>query len=187
VAIRDPRQERTRKLGLSVARQLLLSDGIGSITHLRVAAAGGGARRTLYRHWPTSNDLLRETLAGSSATELTPTTDLRSDLVTHLAAFQVALHDGPLGYIICAIGERAAIDPTFEPLQSDLATTGCKPLRDRLRQARQDSDLPAGIDIRTAQCMLEGPVLYSAILERRRLPASAIRTVVATVLRGPTV
>jgi AcrR family transcriptional regulator len=181
----DPRQERTRSQALATARQLLLTDGIGAVTHVRVADAGGGARRTLYRHWSTSDALLLDTLAGAGLAETSESANLEADLVAHLWAFQSALQDGPLAYVICAIVERATTHPDFEPLRTELTLNGCKPLRDRLQRAIAAQQIHAKVDIGAAQAMLEGPVLYGALLARQRLARPTLLAIVKSFLETP--
>jgi AcrR family transcriptional regulator len=181
----DPRQERTRAQALDVARRLLLAEGVGAVTHVRVADAGGGARRTLYRHWPTSDELLIDTLSGTELPEMGASADLAADLVAHLRSFQAALHNGPLAYVICAIVERATTHPDFEPLRAELTRNGCKPLRSRLQAAVRSEQIRADIDVTAAQAILEGPVLYGALLAGHQLSRSTLTALVAGVLSDP--
>jgi AcrR family transcriptional regulator len=170
----DPRAERTRTHALKVARQLLVSEGIGAITHLRISEVGGGARRTLYRHWPDVQHLLRDVLTVTEVPHARVTGDFRSDLIAHLCSFSKALERGHLAYIICAIGERAGIDDSFEPVRKQLTDVGCAPGIAILRSAIANQTLPKFFDVHAALAELEGPILYEAVMHRRATGRSAI-------------
>ena len=48
---------------LAAARALLQEEGPAAVTHQRVAARAGVGRATVYRHWPTPEQLFRDALA----------------------------------------------------------------------------------------------------------------------------
>ncbi len=183
----DPRVRRSRERALSVGRALLVSQGIDAVTHLRVAGAGGGARRTLYRHWPDARSLLRDVLAASEVPHAERTGDLRRDLLAHLDALRRALVDGHLRLVVCALGERAAVDPSFEPLRAELTEAGCAPLRDLLQEAVRRALLPPDLDLPAAMAALEGPVFYRALVRRETVASGVLTAVVDGVLAAPPV
>ena len=43
---------------LTAALELLLSEGVGALTAQRLHQVTGVSRSTIYRHWPTPNDVL---------------------------------------------------------------------------------------------------------------------------------
>ena len=181
----DPRIERTRQKALDAARRILLTEGIGAVTHLRIAESGGAGRRTLYRHWPDQTSLLLDVLAVQDVKPAARTGNLHVDLVAHLTAFSAALSRGHLAQIICAIGERSATHPEFEPLRKQITEQGCEPLRAILRAAIKDGRLPPSLDERSALAALEGPVLYESVMHRRRTTSRAIDELVERFLAQP--
>lgn len=181
----DPRVRRSRARALEVGRRLLVREGLGAITHLRVAEAGGGGRRSLYRHWPDSRALLHDVLAEGEVRSAERTGELRDDLIAHLDALRLALTEGHLGLVVCALGERAFVDPTFEPLRESLTEAGCAPLRDILSSAVSSGELPGGLDMAAAMAALEGPVFYRAMVRRERLATQSVPPVVDALLRCP--
>jgi AcrR family transcriptional regulator len=50
---------------LVAARDLLVSEGPGAVTHQRVAQAAGVGRATVYRHWPRPEQLLLDVMSGA--------------------------------------------------------------------------------------------------------------------------
>ncbi len=154
----DARITRTRTAVLDAARAVLLADGLAAVTPTRVAEVSGVARRTIYRHWPSPDDLLHDALAGASFPTYERTGDLATDLHAHLEQLRAALTHGPLAYILHALGERAAIEPTLASLRARLVDSGCAPLRDLL--AEHGASVPL---IDELVLDLEGPV-FSAVL-----------------------
>ncbi len=181
----DPRVERSRARALAAGRRLLVTEGLDAVTHLRVATAGGGGRRTLYRHWPDAAALLRDVLATGEVPHAERTGDLRTDLLAHLDALRRALVEGHLGLVVCALGERAAVDPAFAPLHAELTEAGCAPLRALLDDGVAAGRLPADLDVPAAMAALEGPVFYRALVRREPLDAAALPPVVDAVLAAP--
>jgi AcrR family transcriptional regulator len=50
---------------LVAARELLVGEGPGAVTHQRVAQEAGVGRATVYRHWPRPEQLLLDVMAGA--------------------------------------------------------------------------------------------------------------------------
>lgn len=169
----DPRVERTRATVLQAARGVLIDEGLTAVTHSRVAEASGIARRTLYRHWPTSGQLLHDVMATASYPTYALTGDLATDVEQHLRQLREALDSGPLAYILLALGERAASDPAMHELRAALVAEGCRPLRDLLRShGVRETQLDDAVD------ELEGPLISSALLHDRPVGDELLQTLV---------
>jgi AcrR family transcriptional regulator len=56
----DARITKTRRKVLDAGAVVLFTDGWSEVTHLRLAKETGVARGTIYRHWPTIDDLIVE-------------------------------------------------------------------------------------------------------------------------------
>lgn len=183
----DPRVERTRTTALGAAQQLLLDEGIDSVTHARVAEASGVGRRTLYRHWPDQRALLHATLSLTRAPDHDLSQGLRAGLTAHLHALTSALVDGPLAYIVATLYERSVHDTSFATLRDELVAAGCAPLEQLLNRAVTSGELPAELDVDAAVAQLEGPVFHRAMLHRRRTPEHQVDEIVDRFLERPPV
>lgn len=168
-----------------MARRLLVDEGVEAVTHLRVAEAGGGGRRTLYRHWPDSTALLRDVLAHHDVPHAEVTGDLSRDIHAHLVALRTALDRGHLGFVVNLLGERARLDPAFEELRAELTDAGCEPLRQLLDVAAQTGHLPSDLDVPAALAQLEGPVFYRCMIRREPMTDRAIHSIVDRFLTDP--
>jgi len=88
---------------------LLFTDGWDAVTHLRVADTSGVGRATIYRHWPTVEDLLADVLLDCQAPLETPesTGDLRADLIAAVRVFVDPLQSSKLGEVLIAAIDRS--------------------------------------------------------------------------------
>ena len=108
----DVRVERTRDAVLAAARRLLLEEGWDAVTHLRVAAASGVSRATVYRHWPSGTDLLHDVLRREAEmSHRQPVGRLREDLVAELDALRRQLGLPALAGVLAVLIERSLHDP----------------------------------------------------------------------------
>lgn len=178
----DPRVERTRAQVLTTARELFLTDGLGALTHLEVSRRSGVGRRTLYRHWPTTDDLVHDTLSSANFPRGERVGDLDTDLRSHLHALRRALVDGPLAFVIHSLGERATIRPELREVRDRLVAEGCAPIREILHDAIADGTLPADLDVEAAAAQLEGPLFYRVLVHAEPIPDAAVDDLVDAFL-----
>jgi AcrR family transcriptional regulator len=179
----DPRVVKTQQVVLASARQVLVGEGLAAVTHLNIANRSGVGRKTIYRHWPTVESLLYDTLASANFPQAERTGELRADLLAHLEALRRALVDGPLAYVIHALNERAAVDTAIAELRDTLTEQGCAPIREILRDAIKRRDLPRGLDVEEAAGALEGPLFYRTLVRHEPVPAKTIVRSVDRFLR----
>lgn len=176
---------RTRNRALHAAQALFAAEGVDALTHLRVAAAAGVGRRTLYRHWPDRRSLLHDAFAATRAPDPELAGDLRTALLTHLCALDAALTRGPLARIVATLAERAGYDPDLAVLRTELVERGCAPLRARLARAVAEGDLPPRLDLDATVAALEGPLFHRALLHGDATGDRAVADVVDRVLAHP--
>jgi AcrR family transcriptional regulator len=111
----DPRVERTRAAVIEAASDLLVADGPSAITHANVATAANVSRTTVYTHWPTQADLLRDTIESLGKVPIRPdqlTGSLRPDLGLLCEQIVNDLADEQRAPMIVNMMERALHDPT---------------------------------------------------------------------------
>lgn len=162
----DPRISRTRRDVVATAAEILLVDGWEQLTHAEVARRSGYARGTIYTHWPTRLDLVREAVDRicDEAHHPEPTGDLRADLISALEDFAADLSTGHLARVLGGVIERSGTDPVVDQLRRRLYDTGTA----GLRRALQAHLSPGDISISVA--LLTGAVLVRVTFEAQ--PAS---------------
>lgn len=157
----DPRISRTRRDVVASATEILLVDGWENLTHAEVARRSGYARGTIYTHWPTRLDLVREAVDRicDEAHHPEPTGDLRADLIAALDDFATDLSTGHLARVLGGVIERSGTDPVVDQLRRRLYDTGTA----GLRQALQTHLSPDDTNITLA--LLTGAVLVRVTFE----------------------
>jgi AcrR family transcriptional regulator len=122
VSIRpDPRLARTRARALAAAYDLLLEVGFGLVTMDGVSARSGVAKSTLYRHWPTRDDLLREAFSERALAGTASGPDLRSSLLSYALAVAEGLRH-VWGRAAASLAVEALDDPDQRRAQQVFVT-----------------------------------------------------------------
>jgi AcrR family transcriptional regulator len=154
--VTDTRVERTRLAVLSEARRLLIEEGWDSVTHLRVAQAGGVSRATLYRHWPGRSDLLHDVLRREAEMSHTspPSGGLREDLVAECEALRRQLAEPGLTGVLAALIDRSLHDPELGRVMDSFHQEVSRVVRAILRRAMETGELPPDLDLDLAVAAL---------------------------------
>lgn len=184
----DPRVVRTRRAVLGAARDVLRDEGWERVTVGRVAERSGYARTTLYRHWPQRLDLLRDLIREEARlAHISPTGDLRQDLVGELEAFRVALVESGLGRVVIAIGQQARDDAEMAELNRSMRQEGARVLDAILGDALRRGELPASVRPEVAVAQLVGALLFRYLFEdTESLTAAFVLSVVDGFLSNRT-
>jgi AcrR family transcriptional regulator len=182
----DVRVERTRAVVLAAGRKLLLEEGWDAVTHLRVAAASGVARATVYRHWPSCADLLHDVLRREAEmSHSRPSGRLRHDLVAESDALRRQLGTPALAGVLAVLMERSLYDPDLARVRGSVVAEISRVLRQRLRDGVDDGDLPAALDVDLAIAQLLGPLLYRRLASAEPLTPAVVAAIVDSFLSSP--
>ncbi|MGI9598583.1 MAG: TetR/AcrR family transcriptional regulator [Acidimicrobiales bacterium] len=187
----DARIGRTREAVLQAGAKLLFTDGWSAVTHLRVAEEAGVGRATVYRHWPTVEDLLADVLIDCQEPwEAAPTTgDLRTDLTVELSAFVGALQQSKLPEVLVAAMERAPSDRRIRAMHRSMTEISRNPVWTVISAAIERGEVDSGLDEATAAAHTLGPILYLHLFDNTRLSPGDVEAVVDAFLvafPGPT-
>lgn len=181
----DPRVVRSRESALRAARDLLVERGWAGLTHVAVAERSGVGRTTLYRHWPDTPALVRDTLAHHIAVAHTePAGDLRADLLRELAASRAMLHEPTTDRAIRVVVERAAVDDAFAEMKDVLYRAGTQVLRHIVDAGKERGELPAELASDLAVDQLVGPLFFRRLLANQPIPEAYVPELVDAFLRS---
>ncbi len=172
----DPRPARSRARLLEAATALLRTGGPSAVTVDAVTRGANVARATLYRHFPSGNDLLAAAFNGLIPAAPMPTEEgtLRDRLIAVVAAFGQSIAERP-GMVMAmswlALGRDLGQLPESDRTRSD--STAVSTLRERIAQqyaAPFDAifDSPAAaelgdIDRTRAIALLIGPAVLGRL------------------------
>lgn len=144
----DPRVQRTRRRVLAAAYELLTEVGFDGVTIELVSARSGVARSTLYRHWASKSEILRDAFAEvSGAAPDGPPTGMSGQ--DRLCAYAVALADGLSGLwgrAALTLAATSIDDPAQRAVMATFTDGMRRDLLALLQAAAGAGELPAGAD-----------------------------------------
>ena len=163
----DPRVERTRAAVIEAASDLLVADGPSAITHANVAAAANVSRTTVYTHWPTQADLLRDTIESLGKVPIRPdqlTGSLRPDLALLCEHIVNDLVDEQRAPMIVNMMERALHDPTVALVRDEFLGAFADVFRTVISRGVESGELRADIDADRSMAALLGSFLFARFM-----------------------
>ncbi|AWB86789.1 TetR/AcrR family transcriptional regulator [Mycetocola zhujimingii] len=164
----DPRFQRSREAILDAARHLLVTAGPSAVTHARIAEHAGIGRATVYRHWPTSAELLAEAMTTVPMpffdSPKIPTREwLRVELVS--LARQLDHHD--VRVVAATLASTALWDDGMDARRSRFAQTLSKRLAACLVDAQNRGEIVLLSDPLLAAAQVIGPIYYRSTIEHK--------------------
>lgn len=143
----DPRVTRTRAKVLAAAFGLLSDTGFGNITVDDISERSGVSRSTLYRHWESRDDILRDAFASSAVAlgDDAGATDLREDLRRYARAVAYGLR-AVWGRAAATLAVSALDDPAQRRMQRVFARRSMREVAALLDRAAHRGELSAPTD-----------------------------------------
>ena len=162
----DPRVVRSKARIVAAATELLVQLGPRGVTVDAVAERSGVAKTTIYRHWPSINDLLLDVIH-ANVPDLTPTlldadceTALRS--VMHQVAISFSDPDW-MRIVPSLIALRHEFPEVAELMRADRFER-MGPIAELIDQGVAEGLLPQGLDATRATQLLIGPLFFAMIM-----------------------
>lgn len=179
-----PRSEAARGKMLDATIELVFDCGVRGVTVNEVARRSGVARTTIYRHFPTRNELLVAALDGALPVPGTPDTGtLRRDLVEFVASVLPIFKDPGLRMVFLDITATATRDPGLHALQRGLAQSRNRPLRAIYENARDRAEIPSEVTYAQAFEIVEGPLIVRAMTNPDALDGFDVEAEVDRMIR----
>jgi AcrR family transcriptional regulator len=181
----NPQVVRSRAAAMSSARDILFGDGWDAVTHAEVAERSGVGRTTLYRHWPTIDQLLRDVLlAECSMSHPEPSGNTQADLVAELDAFRDQLQDPEMERVMVTIMDRASVNPEFAQLRDAMYRACSQALAGIVRKAKAAGQVDADLDVVQAVAELAGPLVFQQFVGHKQVGRTFIERVVESFLQA---
>lgn len=180
----NPRTTRMRDAVLKAVVELVVSEGAGAVTALRVSERACVARSTIYQHWPTSAALIRDAIDLIIIPDAqTPITgDVEVDLTAALSTLRERLERRPFRIWVATLLDHADGDPEFAEAQVRFVMGVLRPLRNAVAAAVEQGDLAADTDLDAAATRLAAPVLTDHVMLRRMAGDAEIAAAVTAFL-----
>ena len=132
----DDRVRRSREKVLGVTAELLFERGFGGVSVDEISRHSGVAKTTIYRHWPTRADLLRDACSTISTPQDVPDT---GSFVTDITALMTNLADllqsAKWTSVLPSIIDAAERDPDVADTYSTLQQNHSAPFEIVIRRA----------------------------------------------------
>ena len=180
----DERVRRSRATVLAVTTQLLIERGFGGATVDEISRRSGVAKTTIYRHWPTRTDLLRDACSTLSTPLETPDTgSLEADLTALLIALSHILRSAKWTSVLPSIIDAAERDPELAETYGKLQRGYSAPFEAVIQRAIQSCELPPHTDVATLIAALTGPLFYRRWFSREPLTDAFAKQILLLVIR----
>jgi AcrR family transcriptional regulator len=166
MAYSDPRAVRSREAILDAARALLVERGPAAVTHVLVADSARVGRATVYRHWPRSEDLLVEAMAGVPMPFFAdPTSPVRQWLMNELTIMARQLERDDVRAVATTLANTALWDTEMDARRQLFSRTISDRLVAALELARDRGELRVRGDVQHAAARAIGPLYYRTTIE----------------------
>ncbi len=161
----DPRIARTRATVLDTAAAIVVEHGTAALTVDAVVARSGVARSTIYRHWPTRDDLLVDVFEYCVPVIETPAPELGFE-----AAMQQFLH-GVVGHLsdpkwnrmLPALMALKTYEPTLARVEERMEERQGSISADLFARGEQEGLFGPDFDHLRATTLLVGPLVFAAL------------------------
>ena len=169
---------------LDAATELALDVGVRAFTVDELARRSGVAKTTIYRHFPSKNELIITALDGvTPVPEVPDTGNLHDDLVLFLGNVLPIFSSPKLRALFLDIFAAATFDEELASLQASMMSGRGAALITIIDRGRERGEIPAGIDDDTAFELIEGPLIIRALANPAQLDDLDLDGLVETIIR----
>jgi AcrR family transcriptional regulator len=182
-----PRSEETRKAILRATGELLLDQGMSSISMDAVAERAGASKATIYRWWPSKELLALDAVFSEWEADLPDdgpdTGSLPGDLLALVLPWARQIASKPWGRVIAGLLSGVQNDPEFgNEYRRRLLEPRREHAREILARAIQRGEIAADTDIETAVDLIYAPFYHRILHGHAPLTDDFVRTVVNYVV-----
>ena len=180
----DARVRRSRSTVLGVAAELLLERGFAGASVDEITRRSRVAKTTIYRHWPTRGDLLRDACSSiGTPLEVPDTGSFEGDVTALLTSLAHLLRSAKWTSVLPSVIDAAERDPDIAAVYSRLQEGYSAPLQSIIQRAMQKGELPKTTDAALLVAALTGALFYRRWFSREPLTSAFAKQVVRLVLR----
>jgi TetR/AcrR family transcriptional regulator, regulator of autoinduction and epiphytic fitness len=179
----DPRVERSCRVILSAALDLLGEVGYGGMTIEAVAARAGVGKSTVYRHWNGKPELVEDAIR-TLKVPLAPPAEgsARERVVGLLQQMAAQLASSTWSSCLPAVIDAAERDPEVLAVQRRIAAERRQMLVDLLAEGVAAGEFAAAPDLELLAECLVGPIIVRRLLLHEPLDPAQVPALVAQVL-----
>jgi AcrR family transcriptional regulator len=180
----DERVRRSRAKVLDITAELLFERGFGGASVDEISRRSGVAKTTIYRHWPTRADLLREACSTISTPQDVPDTgSFEGDVTALMTNLAHLLRSAKWTSVLPSIIDAAERDPDIAEMYSTLQQGHSVPFETVIQRAVRKGELPKETDATVLISALTGPLFYRRWFSREPLTDAFAKQIVRRVIR----
>lgn len=166
----DARARRSRAKVLEVTAELLFERGFGGASVDEITRRSGVAKTTIYRHWPTRTDLLRDACSKiGTPQEIPDTGNLQGDLQALVTDLAFLLRTQKWTAVLPSVIDAAERSPDIADMYSGLQAGYVAPFKTVFERAIRRAELPKDADTALLVAELIGPLFYRRWFSREPL------------------
>ena len=179
----DPRVERSRRIVLAAALEVLGEQGYGGLTIEAVAARAGVGKSTIYRHWDGKLMLVEDAIRTLKHFDPPPTEgSVRDRVVTVLSQVAARMADSTWSSCMPALIDAAQRDPQVREVHRSLFNDRKAGLVALLAEGVQSGEISAETDLDLLAESLIGPLIVRRLLTHDPLDPADVPRLVDQVL-----
>jgi AcrR family transcriptional regulator len=184
VKVIDDRVRRSREKILAITAELLFERGFGGASVDEISRRSGVAKTTIYRHWPSRAELLRDACSTISTPQGVPDNGKleidAKELMTNLARM---LRSAKWTSVLPSVIDAAERDTDIATVYAALQQGYSAPFETVIRRAVRRGELPAETDVPVLVASLIGPLFYRRWFSREPLSDTFAEQVVQQLIR----
>ncbi|MBS1182009.1 MAG: transcriptional regulator [Proteobacteria bacterium] len=182
--VTDERVRRSRAAVLAATGELLFERGFSGASVDEIARRSGVAKTTIYRHWPTRIDLLREACSAIGTPQAAPDTGrLESDLAVVMGELARALRTEKWTCVLPSIVDAGERDPEMAEMYRRLQQGYSAPFEAVIGRAVGRGELPGDTDAAVLVAALIGPLFFRRWFSREPLTDAFVGKVIRLAVR----
>lgn len=180
----DERVRRSRGKVLGVTAELLFERGFGGASVDEISRRSGVAKTTIYRHWPTRSNLLRDACSTISTPQDVPDTgSFKTDITVLMTNLARLLRSAKWTSVLPSVIDAAERSPDIADMYRTLQESYSAPLKTVIQRAMRNDELPKGTDIAVLVAAFTGPLFYRRWFSREPLTDAFAKQIVQHLIR----
>lgn len=180
----DERVRRSRTTVLDVTAELLFERGFAGVSVDEIVRRSGVAKTTIYRHWPTRADLLRDACSTiGTPLDVPDTGSFEADVTALITNFVHLLRTAKWTSVLPSVIDAAERDPDIAAMYSRLQEGYSAPLQTVIERAVQKGELSKTTDAALLIAAVIGPLFYRRWFSREPLTDAFAKQIVRRVIR----
>ncbi|MDH2346109.1 MULTISPECIES: TetR/AcrR family transcriptional regulator [unclassified Bradyrhizobium] len=179
----DERVRRSRAKVLGVTAELLFERGFGGVSVDEISRRSGVAKTTIYRHWPTRTDLLRDACSKiGTPLDVPDTGSFEMDVMALATNLAHLLRTAKWTSVLPSVLDAAERDPAIAEMYSILQRGYSAPFEAVIKRGVRKGELPKKTDAAMLIALLTGPLFYRRWFSRESVSDAFAKQIVRRVI-----